>query len=296
MKPFALFIKNGRNPMVTLKPVVSPLTATLLLAAVVNSTGWAGALDSATSGQDEYDSQSISETTANKIYSVGLGVGAVPDYLGSQNYKAAFIPYFNAALGANRYVRLRGATLDANLLGDRTWLLGPVVQYRPDPFNDVKNNHVDHLNGPGSAINVGGFVGARFDAWDLRLQVVGDTKGNQGLLTTLGGGYTLGFNPALRLRLGLETSYGSDDYMSAYFGINAANAARSGLKEYDADAGFRDVGLNARLTYDWTRDWTFTANALYMRLVGNAADSPVARGDVGSKNQFFSAVSAIYHF
>ena len=66
--------------MVTLKPVVSPLTATLLLAAVVNSTGWAGALDSATSGtRDEYDSQSIPETTANTAYSMGLGVGAVPD-------------------------------------------------------------------------------------------------------------------------------------------------------------------------------------------------------------------------
>lgn len=283
--------------MVTLKPVVPPLTATLLLTAVVDSAGWAGALDSATSGtQDEYGSQSITETTANTTYSVGLGVGAVPDYLGSQNYKAAIIPYFNAALGANRYVRLRGATLDANLLGNRTWLLGPVVQYRPDPFNNVKNDHVDQLDGPGSAINVGGFIGARFDAWDLRLQVVGDTKGNQGMLTTLGGGYTLAFNPMLKLRLGLETNYGSDDYMSAYFGIDSANAARSGLKEYNADAGFRDVGLNAKLTYDWTRDWTFTANAAYVRLVGDAADSPVARGDVGSKNQFFSAILAIYHF
>ena len=123
--------------MIRLKPVVLPLTATLLLTAVVDSAGWAGALDSATSSvQDEQGSQSLSEAPANKVYSVGLGVGAVPDYLGSQNYKAAFIPYFNAALGANRYVRLQGATLDANLLGDKTWLLGPVVQYRPDLFDN----------------------------------------------------------------------------------------------------------------------------------------------------------------
>ena len=283
--------------MVTLKPVVPPLTATLLLAAVVNSTCWAGALDSATSGiQDEQGSQSLPETTVNKVYSVGLGVGAVPDYLGSQNFKAAFIPYFNAALGANRYVRLQGATLDANLLGDKTWLLGPVVQYRPDPFNNVENNHVDHLNGPGSAINVGGFIGAQFEAWDLRLQVLGDTKGNQGMLTTLGGGYTVVFDPTRKLRLGLQTSYGSEEYMSAYFGISSANAGRSGLEAYNADAGFRDVSLNARFTYDWTRGWTFRADALYMRLVGDAADSPVAKGDVGSKNQFSGVLSAIYHF
>jgi len=283
--------------MVKLKPVVPPLTATLLLAAVVNGTGWAGALDSATSGiQDEYSSQSSPESTAKKVYSVGLGVGAVPDYLGSQNYKAAFIPYFNAPLGANLYVRLQGTTLDANLLGDKTWFLGPVVQYRPDPFNNVKNNHVDHLNGPGSAINVGGFLGAQFEAWDLRLQVVADTKGNQGMLTTLGGGYTVAFDPTRKLRLGLQTSYGSDEYMSAYFGISSANANRSSLKQYDADAGFRDVSLNARFTYDWTRDWTFRADAMYMRLVGNAADSPVASGDVGSKNQFSGVLSAIYHF
>lgn len=283
--------------MIRLKPVVLPLTATLLLTAVVDSAGWAGALDSATSSvQDEQGSQSLSEAPANKVYSVGLGVGAVPDYLGSQNYKAAFIPYFNAALGANRYVRLQGATLDANLLGDKTWLLGPVVQYRPDLFDNVDNNHVDHLNGPGSAINVGGFIGARFEALDLRLQVVGDTKGNQGMLTTLGSGYTLAFDPTRKLRLGLQTSYGSDEYMSAYFGISSANAARSGLKTYDADAGFRDVSLNARFTYDWTRDWTFRADAMYMRLVGDAADSPLASGDVGSENQFFGALSVIYHF
>src|SRR5512143_219058 len=114
--------------MMTLKPIVPPLMATLLLIAAVNSTGWAGALDSATSGtQDESSLPSLPETTTNKVYSVGLGVGAVPDYLGSQNYKAAFIPYFNAPLGADRYVRLQGTTLDINLLGDRTWLLGPVV-------------------------------------------------------------------------------------------------------------------------------------------------------------------------
>ncbi len=282
--------------MVTLQPVVPPLTATLLLATVVSSTGWAGALDPATSGvQDEYGSQSITETTATTAYSVGLGVGAVPDYLGSQNYKATFIPYFNAALDANRYVRLRGTTLEANLLGDKTWLFGPVVQFRPDPFNNVKNNQVDRLNGPGSALNLGGFVGAQFDAWDLRLQVVGDVKGNQGALGTLGGGYTLAFDPTLKLRLGLETSYGSDDYMNAYFGVNSANSRRSGLKTYDAEAGFRDVGLNAKLTYDWTRDWTLTANAAYMRLVGDA-DSSLTSGDVGSKGQFFSAILAIYHF
>ena len=170
------------------------------------------------------------------------------------------------------------------------------MQYRPDPFNNVKNNHVDHLNGPGSAINVGGFLGAQFEAWDLRLQVVADTKGNQGMLTTLGGGYTVAFDPTRKLRLGLQTSYGSDEYMSAYFGISSANARRSGLKQYDADAGFRDVSLNARFTYDWTRDWTLRADAMYMRLVGDAADSPVASGDVGSKNQFSGILSAIYHF
>ena len=42
-----------------------------------------------------------------------------------------------------------------------------------------------------------------------------------------------------RSLMGVETTWASDDYMKAYFGVDGSDASRSGLDEYDADAASR---------------------------------------------------------
>ncbi|HSA82816.1 MAG TPA: MipA/OmpV family protein, partial [Geminicoccaceae bacterium] len=85
-----------------------------------------------------------------------------------------------------------------------------------------------------------------------------------------------------------------EDYMSSYFGIDAADAARSGLDQFNADEGFKDVSVGGALTYRYDR-LSVSLLANYARLIGDAADSPVV-DDAGDENQFFGGALVNYTF
>jgi outer membrane scaffolding protein for murein synthesis (MipA/OmpV family) len=126
--------------------------------------------------------------------------------------------------------------------------------------------------------------------------VVQDVSGsNDGLVVTLGVGYTMPIDDRTLVALTATIDYASGEYMSTYFGIDAGDSARSGLKTYDADAGIKDVGLGVVLQYyPWDRVG-FRALARYTRLVGDAADSPVV-DDRGDENQVVGGLMVTYRF
>ena len=66
------------------------------------------------------------------------------------------------------------------------------------------------------------------------------------------------------------------------------------LQAYNADSGFRSVGLAARASYGLTDDWTFHVQGGYDRLIGDAADSPIT--ERGSENQFTLGAGVTYRF
>jgi len=83
--------------------------------------------------------------------------------------------------------------------------------------------------------------------------------------------------------------------MQAYFSINGKNANRSGLKTFDADAGFKDVGVSLPVTYSPWEHWSIMGAVVYKRLLGDTADSPVV-DDEGNANQFVGGMLLIYRF
>lgn len=70
-------------------------------------------------------------------------------------------------------------------------------------------------------------------------------------------------------------------YMQAYYGITAAQSARSVYAPFDAKAGLRDMGVSASLRHDFAGDWVALANVGATRLLGSAADSPITRNRNG---------------
>ena len=81
--------------------------------------------------------------------------------------------------------------------------------------------------------------------------------------------------------------------MSTYFGVRASDCAPSGLPAYSADAGFRNVRLTFGAMVPVTEHWLIGIGVMYMRLVGNAADSPIV-DDRGSPNQFSGGLGVAY--
>ncbi|MDN3721032.1 MipA/OmpV family protein [Roseibium salinum] len=98
------------------------------------------------------------------------------------------------------------------------------------------------------------------------------------------------------LSFGPRADFATDEYMDTYFGVTASEAANSGgrLAAYDPSGGFKSIGVAARASYDWNDDFRLHIQGDYDRLIGEAADSPIAND--GGKNQFSVGVGVTYRF
>ena len=192
----------------------------------------------------------------------GLGLGFAPDYEGSEDYQAVplwLVRYENIYHPAT-FAQLFATKFTSNFIADKNWRLGPTFDF-VRKRDDVDNDRVDDLNSASESFLVGviggydfvfpsnAIVGAEIDA---RVDVANDN----GYLITPKLKYEGKLAQRWFINSGLSTTYASGDYMSNYFGIDAADAARSGLDEYDADASFKDISLDAAFTYAINENWT----------------------------------------
>jgi outer membrane protein len=234
-------------------------------------------------------------------WTVGLGGGVAPDYEGSENYE--LVPLWNLRANdlydPNTYVQVLGPKLNSNFLPDEHLRLGLSAQYVAKR-DDVENDKVDRLRSTDDGLLVGALLGYDFKlsgdrVWGFEFDPRWDIADEIGGLFTLRSHYIAPFGGAWQFRGGVETTYASEDYMDEFFTINAADSAASGLSTYDADDGFKDVGVNASLTYKFAGNWSTTGILRYTRLVGDAADSPVT-DDVGDENQVFAGLLINFSF
>ena len=235
-------------------------------------------------------------SAADVDYSLGLGVGFVPDYEGSEDYEAVPVPYFSAQWKNNgRFVTLDGSVLKINLLTDETWSFGPVLQYRKKRDDDVDNNAVSRMRKIDAAIEAGAFLGYKFDSWDFGIQVATDVSNeHDGTLATARTGYTFKAD-RMSTRIGVSLTYANDDYMDTYFSVDAVDSGRSGLSVYKAESGIKDIGVDLMLRYNMTDNWDIRGALAYIALLNDAKDSPVV-DDEGESGQLKASVVVIYNF
>lgn len=235
-------------------------------------------------------------------WTIGAGVGVAPDYEGSEDYEAVPLLHTTARdlYDPNTYVRFLGNRLSSNFLPDENFRLGLSGQFI-GKRNNVDNDQVDALESVNARVFLGVLVG-----YDLKLpddQVLGfefdprwDPGGNAGGLYTMRVNYAAPFDAGTwKVFGGIESTYASDGYMDEYFGIGGRDSDRSGLDEFDADDGFKDIGLNLGVTYKFFEDWSTTLSGSYKRLLSDAEDSPVT-DDVGDADQFFAGLRVDYSF
>lgn len=84
-----------------------------------------------------------------------------------------------------------------------------------------------------------------------------------------------------RLILGASVTGAGDRYMQTWYGVTPAQAAASGYRAYAAGEGLRDVSASVTWRDDITPQWAGFASANVSRLLGPAADSPLARDRSG---------------
>lgn len=157
----------------------------------------------------------------------------------SDDYEVVPLPFGEVKFDNGMYVQLEGLKLKANLIPNSwiEWLrAGPVYNYRSSR-SDVDNNQVDDLKNVSDAHELGIFGGLDYNNWFASLEFLADTgDAHDGWYATLKGGYKWIFSDSWAFTFGAHSTYADEDFMSTYFGIDGADAARSGLDTYDADA------------------------------------------------------------
>ena len=228
-------------------------------------------------------------------YSIGGGIGVRPDYEGSSDYEFVPLPAGSARFSNGMYIQLLGLNLRANVIPSNMWRLGPVYNYRQER-SDVDNSKVDDMKNISDANELGIFGGFEWNNWFVFLDILGD-MGNayNGWYATLKGGYNWAINNAWMLSMGAHTTYADDDYMQTYFGVSAADSQRSGLKQYNADSGMKDIGIDLGLNWNFASSWDLRGIASISQLIGDADDSsPVV--NEGSETQFMGGVMVLFKF
>ena len=237
------------------------------------------------------------DRTEEWMFTVGAGAGYAPDYEGGDDYEFIPIPIARAQKG-HRFGELLGLHVTSNLLDSNRWSLGPSYNFRQG-YNNIDNERVDALTDRGNSHELGLKGGYQFSfkkerSLDLAFEVLGDvSSGHEGFLFTPSVVFAMPFFTRWELGLGADVTYASGNYMSHFFSVNAEDSARSGLKNYDADADFKDAAAHVSLTYEWSKKWHIHAFAEYKRMLGDAEDSPVV-DDEGEENQGFGAIGITY--
>ncbi|GAB3412878.1 MipA/OmpV family protein [Massilia agilis] len=244
---------------------------------------------------------------------IGLGVFSVPDYYGSDDYKAAAAPLIRYSWSDTQYVQVLGPEVRLNLVPYRTDLrAGPLIRFRQRRDDDVDDAVVKHMRPVPSATEIGVFVdyhmplepGRPLHKVVFSADIVGNTTGvysgpTGNIKATYFYPFAQGlFGKPLLGTLGFGLFFASDHFNDRYFGIHGVDLPRfpeRAGRAYKAEGGLTSIKIPFSLTSQVDPKWLVTVAGRYERLLGDAADSPVVK-DRGDENQWIIGVAASYLF
>lgn len=231
---------------------------------------------------------------------VSLGVGAAPDYLGSDDYFVGAAPAISLDLGPARF-KMLGNWAMLDVLTDTNWTLGPAAILRFGR-NDVNDAVVSQLGNIDNTIELGVSLGYEFVAEDnpfkrlsVGVDVVHDVGGVHDDFVV--NAFARGIYPlpwrggAAAVTLG--TTIVGDDYADTYFSVSPGQSALTGLSAFSAGGGPRDLRAGFGLFQSLSKNWHVGTGVLYGRMLGDADSSPIV-SDRGSRNQFIFGLGVAY--
>lgn len=229
---------------------------------------------------------------AQKQYVIDLGIGGVvqPKYEASDAYLLYPLPLVSVG---RFYLPVLGQVADGKKRQG-------VFLYPSFNFNgERKASDSSDLTGTTTvdwALELGLGAGYRWENFRVFAELRQGINGHTSQVGQLG--FDAIFQPLEKVEfsIGPRAGFAAGDYMDTYFGVTAAEAAASGgtLTQYNPSGGFKSVGLSARASYDLTEDVRLHLQGSYDRLIGDAADSPIAK--VGSEDQFSIGLGVTYRF
>jgi outer membrane scaffolding protein for murein synthesis (MipA/OmpV family) len=253
----------------------------------------------------------LPEDDGNSL-TIGAGVGYVPSYEGSNDYRIIPAAIVRGEVGGHGFFT-RGLQAYFDLIpeapGEKLDLsIGPVAAVRLNRTSSIKDARVRALGELDTAIEVGAFAGiaktgvitSDFDTLSFRVAYLKDVAGAHGSsIISPSLEYGTPLSRFSYVGLGASAEFVGDGYASYYFDVTPAGSLASGLAPFQADGGFKSWSVNLfgaqALTGDLVRGLSLFAVGSYTRLQGDFRRSPIV-ADAGSPNQWFGAFGLAYSF
>ncbi|WP_248749907.1 MipA/OmpV family protein [Pseudomonas sp. MWU15-20650] len=225
---------------------------------------------------------------------VGAGVSYQPHDPTGSRYETQPIPYADLDWGSVSLGTDDGLTWSA--LNTNGITAGPYINYLP---GRTANGALRGLRDVSDMAEVGGFIQyAPAEFWRVYAQVgqaVGGGRDQSGVLGKLGGelGYPLG--GGIIGSTGLMAHFADARQTQTFFGVSAQESAASGIRAYNASAGFQNLTLTQSFEFPLDTHWSLLTSASWTHLVGSAANSTIVK-ETGNVNQGQVQTAISYKF
>lgn len=203
---------------------------------------------------------------------VGAGASYEPDYEGSDDFEVGPIPVIVFTYGD--WLEIDPGGIAVTALRYEGFALAARVGYESGRDED-DNDRLDGLGDIDFAATVGAKASYTWNAFEFYGTIDQTINGSESLIGTVGAEFKAPVTERLILGAGVEAVIANDKHMESYFGVNAAQSARSGLPEYKAEAGLKRVNVSASATYMLSENWLVRGETSLGILTGDAADSPI---------------------
>ncbi|MBT3627175.1 MAG: MipA/OmpV family protein [Rhodospirillaceae bacterium] len=251
----------------------------------------------------EFDRKVSQDFLSDFEISLGIGPALQPVYEGDDTYEVTAMPLIDITWRDRLFLAWQGSFgehlqrgFGAKLLKGRKFSAGPYLTY--DFGREASDS--THLTGIG---DVKGAVEAGvFGEWysgryrfsiDYKQSISGE-EGHNGSLLIFAAGAGERITDTLSVALSGWATYASENYMIAYYGVSAAQAAASTHTRFNPDTGFKDFAGDVTFRFDWDANWHSQFTAQWKRLLGDAEASPLSVED--SENQLFLGSTIGYQF
>lgn len=225
---------------------------------------------------------------------IGMGVGAVPVYEGSSEYRALPVPLINYHSG-NFFISPRAGLPAMGLKMDLApdWTAGAFVGMalgRKASDSDLTKG-LEDIDFHGT---YGAFVEWAPGPYSLIVAYRQAAHSGYGGTLDLRATYNAWQDSSNRVTLSASTQWANDDAMQTWFGVTPSQAARShaGLETYSPSSGFKSAALFGTWAHRIDPSWSTVTTVGVNTLVGDARDSPLTE----RTTNVFANVGVIYTF
>lgn len=195
------------------------------------------------------DLKGAARTQGNSDHlTLGAGVAWVPRFQGADAYRVQPLPLIDVKWG--RFFARTGKGIGVDVIETPTLSAGISINWMQGYDSSDVPDGIRELD---SALGARIFFSKKFEGMTATVAITqAVTEEDRGLTVNVGVAYPINATERLSITPSIDTTWANGKYMNSYFGIDAVEAAASGLARYQPSSGFKDVsfrlGINYRLT------------------------------------------------